>query len=358
MRPSRICELSFAVLVAALGIVELGVPAKAEVPPRPTAAQPDAPQAPFTPSSVSLPTVVRPPGGGSTHKLWVPTGVQEEGRANVWVHVPSRFDQGKALRVVVIFRGYKNCIDSYVSRTGLPCAPGRLARTGYDVAAQAERARTSALVIVPELAFDTQSSDAGPIQTAGGLARFLTDVLGALRTTIGRRTVADVERLTLMASSGGYEALMPVMQSGGVPVDEVALFDSLYVDNATFTNFVVGHEDAFLPGAKRPRRFSLLYCKAQKVAGETFGRRLETAVLRTRSPGHKGKAAPPADPALVRFHPWPKLPRLDDLRAPVTIFNVPMEHDEVVATYLWQVLRTSEDAYLGPTGADVVEPAP
>jgi hypothetical protein len=59
--------------------------------------------------------------------------------------------------VTVTFRGFKNCIRSYVTAEGRRCRPGGRIRTGYDVAAQVERSGTRAIVVVPELAYDAPS---------------------------------------------------------------------------------------------------------------------------------------------------------------------------------------------------------
>ncbi len=331
-------EVALALLVAALGwthpLRPVPVPAaRAEEPA-------NVRVAPVTDGPAGVPAISMTPAavegkGGTTHKLWVPTGVESEGRPNVWVHVPARFDPARSeVRLVVIFRGHSNCIDSYVSPTGLPCVNGREARTGYDVARQVERSGTRSIVILPELAFDVKSSDAGPLAT-GGFRAFLRDVLRELAPVVGDHAIGDVQGITIVASSGGYEAALPILQSTRLPIDELVLFDSLYVDNATFSRFVVGHEEAFLPGARAPRRLVLLYCKAQRSQSEVFGRRVEVAIL-GRSPA-AGREA-------VRFEPRPGVPEMDDLRASVAIHNVALEHDEVVARYLWQVLHVAEEA--------------
>src|SRR5689334_560896 len=58
---------------------------------------------------------------------------------NAWVYVPARFDPQAPLKVIVIFRGFLNCIHSYTSPIGLPCTPGHPKRTGYDLPRQIER---------------------------------------------------------------------------------------------------------------------------------------------------------------------------------------------------------------------------
>jgi hypothetical protein len=274
---------------------------------------------------------------GQAMKLFVKHGMEHGWRPNAWVYVPSAFDPAKKnLHVVVIFRGFKNCIDSYTSAHGLPCVAGRPARTGYDVAKQVERSGTGAIVVLPELAFDQPNADPGALGAPGGLKAFLKELVEeSLANVIGKHTFEDIDRVALFASSGGYQALVPALAFGQVDaVRDVYLFDAMYGENAAITGFLRDHMQDFSPTADKPRRFSLIYCHkftGTQRASLQFGRHVE----KWFSDAGLGDR--------VAFEPYlkPVGPSLDDLRPPVTIYRTRLEHDQIVASYLWQYLLVS-----------------
>ncbi len=182
------------------------------------------------------------------------------GKPNAWVYVPARFDPVAPLRVVVIFRGFLNCIASYTSPEGIPCTPGHPKRTGYDLPRQIERSGIRALVVLPELVYDERSSDPGKLGEPGAIRRFLTELLERLEPMIGRHKIDDAERIAFMASSGGFQALEPALEHGGVEARDLLLMDAFYVyDKSAMARFLKDHLPEYEPTTPRPRRFTMLY---------------------------------------------------------------------------------------------------
>lgn len=288
-------------------------------------------------SDARAPVAPRRLGEGRAMKLFVKHGMEHWWRPNAWVYVPAAFDLSKKnLHVVVIFRGFKNCIDSYTSPRGLPCVAGRPARTGYDVARQVERSGTGAIVVLPELAFDQPNADPGALGLPGGFRAFLEEIVEeSLAPVIGAHKYADIDRVALFASSGGYQALVPALAYGEVDaVRDVYLFDALYTENAAMTGFLKDHLRDFTPQAASPRRFSLIYCHkftGTQSSSPTFGRHVEQWFTGAGLGEN------------VVFEPYlrPVGPSFDDLRPPVTIYRTRLEHDQIVANYLWQYLAVS-----------------
>lgn len=253
------------------------------------------------------------------------------GKPNAWVYVPARFDPVAPLRLVVIFRGFLNCIASYTSPEGIPCTPGHPKRTGYDLSRQIERSGIRALVVLPELVYDQRSSDPGKLGEPGGIRRFLTELLEKLEPMIGKHKIDDAERIAFMASSGGFQALEPALENGGVEARDLLLMDAFYVyDKSAMARFLGDHLAEYEPTSPRPRRFTLLY-------SPTGGALERSIAFRQTAMGWVGEAGLSK---LANFvsdgHPV-----LGDFRPPIAIVRVQMEHDEVVATYLWQVLAES-----------------
>ena len=270
---------------------------------------------------------------GRAFKLHLANG-NDDVRQNVWVYLPSAFDpSAKKLRLVVMFHGFKNCIDSYVSDGGRICTPGGEQRTGYDVPAQVERSGTGAIVVVPQLAFDTTSSDPGKIGKIGGLKRFVKELVEeALVPAIGAHAYDDVERIMLIASSGGYQGLLPALANGRVEkIRDVYLLDAFYVDTSALTAFLRERPEAFRPDAPDPRHFGLVFCRKSGTAHQSrdFGYRLGVHMN-----AH-------GDGPFYAFDGWSQKPTLDDLRVPAFVYMSRLPHDEVVSEYLWKFIAVS-----------------
>ena len=252
---------------------------------------------------------------------------------NAWVYVPAGFEpRQRALHVVVIFHGYSNCISSYVSEKGERCGPGTPKRTGYDIPAQGVKSGTRALLVVPQLAFDARSSDPGPLGEPNGLRAFLGELLERLAPEIGVHTLADVDRLGLLAASGGYMALFPALKQGGVDVRDVFMLDTLYYFDHPALDFVHDHIADFAAGASGGRRLSLIWCNGAgtEEASQYFADRVQTEMMRAglESSMH------------VRSEP-PRPTSVEDLRAPISILHSSLYHDDVTREDLWKMLAAS-----------------
>lgn len=252
------------------------------------------------------------------------------GKPNAYVYVPRAYDPGAPLRVVTIFHGFKNCIASYVSPRGQPCLDGTDVGTGYDLPRQMEKAGTGAILVVPEISYGITSSDPGRLGEPGEFRAFLTELLDALAPTIGRRRVEDIERFALMASSGGYQALEPVLDHGGVPVTDLYLLDAYYLySDSAVARFLRDATTSFSPGAAKPRRFGVLYSRKG-------GARMQSEILRRKALAWLHAAG---EDDLGHFDPGSALPGIDELAKPVYVLKVILMHDFIVARYFWQMLK-------------------
>jgi len=258
-----------------------------------------------------------------------------DGQPNAWAYVPSRFDPASPLHVIVLFHGFKNCIASYTSRGGQACSNGGPARTGYDLANQMERAESGAILVVPEIAFDQPlSSDPGKLGEPGGLRAFLTELLDeALAPYIGQLRSTDIERLALMASSGGYQALVPALQQGGEKVTDVYMLDACYVyKNSPVGDFLFTSPDDFDPARSHtPRRFGVVYSHGAGAFAQSERMRLYAEDWLTANGRDE----------LGFFSTKKDEPRLDDFRAPVFLIYSHLMHDVIVQRYFWRVVRAS-----------------
>ncbi|CAN5422189.1 hypothetical protein BH09MYX1_BH09MYX1_18620 [soil metagenome] len=256
------------------------------------------------------------------------------GKPNAWVYVPTAYDPRAPLHVVVIFHGFKNCIDSYVSPHGLACNPGGGdTRTGYDLPRQMEHAGSGAILVVPEIAYASTSSDPGRLGEPGEFRAFMNELLGALGPTIGKHRVEDVDRMALMASSGGYQALEPILDHGGIEPTELYLLDAFYLyPDSAIGRFLSKDPKRFDPLAKHPRRFGLLYSRKGGAMPQS-----EALRAKARDWLHESD-----EDALGNFEPSGELPKIDELTPPVYVLKVILMHDHIVERYFWQMIRAGK----------------
>lgn len=334
MRPAArygiVVHVAFALLAIADFVTSPSPAATATAPS--TAIAPSTPTAPSTATAPSTPTLPDPRGRAFTFR--VRSAIDPgHGLPNAWVYVPRAFDRASpTLHIAVVFHGWQNCIASYVSPRGTGCLTGAL-HTGYDIPAQVERSGIRSLVVVPQLAYEVKSSEGGPIAEPGGLRRFVTELVEeSLAPIVGAHRYADVDRVALIASSGGWQSLMPALTQGGVDaIRDVYLLDAYYFKEP-LTSFLLARLDEFDPKARSPMRFGLIYClviSGSARVAEDLGKTLQRHMTER---GHGD---------LVQFRKTLADPSDDELRPPIFVTSTLMDHDEVVRKYLWQVLAAS-----------------
>ncbi len=290
------------------------------------------------PRAVFVPTRVMHANGPLTFRL-ASGNDAPGGRPNVWAYIPSRFDPHQPLHVIVLFHGFRNCIASYVSRGGEVCQPGSTSRTGYDLAHQMERAESSAILVVPEIAFDVVSSDPGKLGEPGALRTFMNELLDErLAPYLGEHRSNDIERFSLMASSGGYQALVPALDHGGETITDLVLLDACYVyKSGPVGKFLFTNPNDFDPAAhKIPKRFGVIYSHGAG-AFEMSEVMRDEADTWLASAGRSDLGS-----FFGRFEaPRDQEPQMSDFNAPVFAIFSHRWHDVIVERYFWQIIRAS-----------------
>ena len=153
------------------------------------------------------------------------------------VYLPRGFDPTPPLSVVVFLHGFSNCVENVVRDAGGECTPDGGTRAAYSLSAQLEATNKNALLLVPEIDYDQQTGAPGNLGTSDGFKALLAETLADLTGPLRGATVADVGTLIVTSHSGGYQAAAGIASKGGVPVDEIDLFDSLYGNITDFDNW-------------------------------------------------------------------------------------------------------------------------
>ncbi|MDP3212769.1 MAG: hypothetical protein Q8S73_01595 [Deltaproteobacteria bacterium] len=174
---------------------------------------------------------------------------------DVVVHAPPGFDPSRPLHVVMVFHGL-NSRPAWLVTAG-PLAPltGEPG-SGWGLSTRHDRAGINALLVAPQLAPRGAAGFAGAFQRPGFLREFLNELLTETLVSRlgGRRSVDDIEGLTLVGSSGGGPVIGALLARSDLAdrVRTVVLDDGLY-----------GAESAFAAWMQRstsnaPRRFVCL----------------------------------------------------------------------------------------------------
>jgi hypothetical protein len=258
-----------------------------------------------------------------------------DNRPNAWAYIPTRFDPRKPLHVVVLFHGFRNCIYSYTALGGRPCEPQGPKRTGYDLVNQTEKGESGAIVVVPEIAFNGPSSDPIKLGYKGALRAFLEELLDvALAPYIGEHRSRDIERLALGASSGGYQAMLPALEVGGMKVTELYFFDALYVQPVKGTalgEFLWHDVEEFDPARPVPKRFGVIYTDNGGATTQSV------ATMNAVKPwlADAGRAD------WGGFEKRDAEPTVADLSHPIAIVFSGSEHDKIMHRDFWTVMKAS-----------------
>ena len=132
---------------------------------------------------------------------------------SVFVFIPDYFNARQKTDIVVHFHGWYNNLDSVVKT--------------YQLIEQFHAAGRNAILILPQGPKNAPDSYGGKLEKAGVFRLFLGEVLTGLtgRKIVGQTTIGNV---VISGHSGAYRVMAHILLHGGVPVQEVYLFDGLY----------------------------------------------------------------------------------------------------------------------------------
>jgi hypothetical protein len=177
----------------------------------------------FTSSHTSFPDTGRANGHLDGDKLLM-TVAGHYDDSSVLLVVPRQFKPGRNIDLVFWFHGWHNSIDS--------------ALVFYRLARQFAGSRRNAVLVLPETAKNAADSYGGKLQQSGMFRELVGDVLNELQRTAIVDRKATPGHIVLAGHSGAYQVIANILQNGGMPVDEVLLFDALYGRLPIFLNWI------------------------------------------------------------------------------------------------------------------------
>ncbi len=182
---------------------------------------------------------------------------------DVAVHIPPGFDATRQPGLVLYFHGWQGCVAAAVSAQDVPCdddASGL--HIAADLANQVDAARVNALLVAVELRFDQATGEPGRLAIPAGARELLRELFAEhLSAWLGCPLDVDaLDRIVIIAHSGGYQAAAGVLVAGDLPqVGEVILLDALYGAEDIFRRWIADDIRRFDTRAAAPLRFVDLY---------------------------------------------------------------------------------------------------
>lgn len=288
--------------------------------------RPSPPDAASVPASASAPvslsasaSAVTPPAREAFSRMLTLEGgnVNAHGKPNLWAHVPAAFDVKQPLHVAFVFHGFSNCLESFVADVGRPCKPNEPPRTAYDLAQQIEQSGSPAIVLVPQLAYDEPRGEPGVLDNAPALEKLTARALDALGID------KPVERVTMIALSGGYQALYATMGAFGDKLRSVFLLDAYYAEAGPVDAWFQKHLESFEAGT---RRLGVIYSNLE--------------IPRRTSQGFAARAARAFKGTIHNAAPHDVT--VEELKHPVCFAYSRSEHDDIPRTDIGKALAASQ----------------
>ena len=117
----------------------------------------------------------------------------------------------------------------------------------HELREQLYDSRQNAILVMPQGPLNAEDSSGGKLDEPDGLLDFLTEVRKTLTLREVQRALGDaaiprrgrIGALCLSAHSGGYRVAARCLEVGGFDTTEMYLFDALYAEVDTFSNWVV-----------------------------------------------------------------------------------------------------------------------
>jgi hypothetical protein len=144
--------------------------------------------------------------------------------SSVLLVVPSGLKREREVDLIFWFHGWHNNIDT--------------ALQFYGLARQFAASGREAVLVLPEAAKNAADSYSGKLRQRGDFRALVGDVVDELKRKgiVAGNAVAG--HIALGCHSGGYSAVADILGNGGVPVDEVFLFDALYGRVPVFLDWI------------------------------------------------------------------------------------------------------------------------
>jgi hypothetical protein len=259
------------------------------------------------------------------------------GHPDVAVHVPSGFDATRRPGLVLYLHGWRGCAAAAFSSDEGACEDA--GPPGADLAAQVDAAGVNALFVALETRFDQPTGEPGQLAMPGVGRDLLRELLSEhLADSLGCAIpVEAIDRIALIAHSGGYQAAAGLLALGDLPhVAEVVLLDALYGGRDVFIRWIRDRSRRFDPRADDAVRFVDLYTCCGGTADASRNLARGTRDVLAALPGALFDDDGDGDLSATM------------LQHPVVFKRVPLAHSALPAAYVRAVVESAGFARIPP----------
>jgi hypothetical protein len=144
--------------------------------------------------------------------------------STVLIIAPKNLDAKKKVDMVFWFHGWRNSVDN--------------AAAYYELTKQFIASKRNAVLILAETARNAPDSYGGKLEAPGDFKALVADVLQGLKAQKLITQNCTSGHILLGGHSGAYRVMARIIKNGGMPVDEVMLFDALYAETDIFMDWI------------------------------------------------------------------------------------------------------------------------
>jgi hypothetical protein len=167
--------------------------------------------------------------------------------SSVLIVIPASFKPSKKVNLVCWFHGWYNTIDSANKR--------------FELATQFAASNANAILLIPEGAKNAPDSYGGKLEQSDVFKKLVDDVMQFLIDKKAVSTKSRPANILLAGHSGAYRVMANILVKGGLPVNEVLLFDGLYSETDKYLDWI---------GQNKQHRFINIYTNDGGTAEETM----------------------------------------------------------------------------------------
>jgi hypothetical protein len=144
--------------------------------------------------------------------------------SSVLIVMPDNFKQNKKVNIVCWFHGWDNTIDSANER--------------FELAKQFMASNANAILVIPEGAKNAPDSYGGKLEQPNIFTQLINDIFIKLKKGKLINSNATPGNIVLAGHSGAYRVMAHITAKGGLPINEILLFDGLYSETDKFISWL------------------------------------------------------------------------------------------------------------------------
>ena len=194
----------------------------------------------FTSPFTSFPDLLRKSGHTYQNQVFPYTDHYDD--SSVLIIVPPHFKPAENVDMIFWFHGWYNSIDSSVG--------------AFNLIDQFIASKRNALLVIPETSKKAPDSYGGKLEKEGMFRKLVEDIIYSKRPMLGIKNQMHSGNIILAGHSGAYRLIAHIIHQGGLPIQEVLLFDGLY-----------GQLDKFKPWILSDKNHSFVHWYTNKGGG-------------------------------------------------------------------------------------------